>query len=467
MAIGKVKRYNEFRGWGFITGQDGEDYFVHWSFIEGGGYKFLRKDESVEFEPVNTYQGLQAHNVTYLRPKEDIRTVLKPNPFTPQEPVINPDKFAGRGETIRNAVDALYNNKNIIITGERGIGKSSVAYQLTYLCQGERALLDRLKIQTNGFDFAYLTGDHRCVPGNTLRDILDSLASSLRRHLSHLHEKKRTTVEWGVNLKLFKFTKKQETSAVEISDLVEQLISFVSHIYDEASIDFNGLIFLIDEIDCLPPEIPLGSFFKAATEGLRFKGFNNVSFIVAGVTGTMTKIITQHPSTSRLFETTELRRMTEQEIEEIMVISLRGTGIGIQENTRNRIILLADRFPEPVHLLGYHTFRFDTNSVLELDDLQKALNFVITELKRQEFTEIYQRAKGGLAEPILRTMAIDDKYEFSVGEISKKIGSNERVTALEMGEFASLGLIHKLGGGKYKLRDPLFKIYLRWVLGLQ
>ena len=65
MVKGHVKFYNMFRGWGFIMGDDGNDYFVHWSFIEGTGLKFLRPEEQVEFEPVQTYQGLQAHNVTY------------------------------------------------------------------------------------------------------------------------------------------------------------------------------------------------------------------------------------------------------------------------------------------------------------------------------------------------------------------------------------------------------------------
>lgn len=133
MAIGTVTRYNEFRGWGFITGDDGIEYFVHWTSIEGKGYKLLRPGQRVEFEPVETRLSPQAHNVTPRRIEKKRIAKLKDIPFTPQEPVVDPSKFAGRGEPIMNAVDALFNNKNIIVTGERGIGKSSVAYQLVYL----------------------------------------------------------------------------------------------------------------------------------------------------------------------------------------------------------------------------------------------------------------------------------------------------------------------------------------------
>ena len=131
MVKGRVKLYNMSGGWGIIIGEDEKEYFVHWSFIEGTGLKFLRPEEQVEFEPVLTIKGLQAHNVTPpFREKKVRKLTLKSIPFTPQDPVTDPNKFAGRGEAIKNAVDALFNNKNIIVTGERGIGKSSVAYQV-------------------------------------------------------------------------------------------------------------------------------------------------------------------------------------------------------------------------------------------------------------------------------------------------------------------------------------------------
>ena len=345
MAIGTVKRYNEFRGWGFITGEDGEDYFVHWSFIEGTGYKSLQYRERVEFEPVVTYQGLQAHNVRYPQKKKVRRMRLKPNPFTPQEPVIDPNKFAGRGEPLRNAVDALFNNKNIIVTGERGIGKSSVAYQLIYMAQGDTALIDRLNIETDGFQFSFVTGDHRCVPGNTLSDIVSSLGTSLLNTLNIKDKEIKKTTEWQVDLKLVKVGQKKEMEQIEVSELANKFVDLVAQILQKAATDFNGIAFLIDEIDCLPPEIQLAPFFKSIVEALRFKRYQNVSFITAGVTGTGTKLITQHPSFSRLFENIELRRMAKDELDDIIVNALHGSGVGVRDEVKKRIITLADRFP--------------------------------------------------------------------------------------------------------------------------
>lgn len=103
---------------------------------------------------------------------------------------------------------------------------------------------------------------------------------------------------------------------------------------------------------------------------------------------------------------------------------------------------------------------------MELDDLKDALDFVIRELKRQEFSELYERAGDGAAEAIVRTMASADQNEMSVREISDKITIKERTTAGVMGDLVTKGILTKTGRAVFKLRDPLFKIYLRWVLGL-
>ncbi|GIX46785.1 MAG: cold-shock protein [Candidatus Tectimicrobiota bacterium] len=64
MAVGRVKWFNNKKGYGFIEQPGGEDVFVHFSVIEGDGFKTLEEGQEVEYDVVRGPKGLQATRVT-------------------------------------------------------------------------------------------------------------------------------------------------------------------------------------------------------------------------------------------------------------------------------------------------------------------------------------------------------------------------------------------------------------------
>ena len=66
MASGKVKWFNDSKGFGFIESDDGTDVFVHYSEIQGDGFKTLVEGDSVEFDVADGAKGPRAANVRKL-----------------------------------------------------------------------------------------------------------------------------------------------------------------------------------------------------------------------------------------------------------------------------------------------------------------------------------------------------------------------------------------------------------------
>lgn len=62
--LGKVKWFNDAKGYGFIEQESGQDVFVHFSSIQGDGFKTLAEGQKVEFDIIQGEKGPQASNVS-------------------------------------------------------------------------------------------------------------------------------------------------------------------------------------------------------------------------------------------------------------------------------------------------------------------------------------------------------------------------------------------------------------------
>ena len=85
MPTGKVKWFNDAKGYGFIETEDGKDVFVHFSAIAMEGYKSLSEGQQVEFEAIESAKGLQATSVALAKAMESASAALEPGAAAPTE----------------------------------------------------------------------------------------------------------------------------------------------------------------------------------------------------------------------------------------------------------------------------------------------------------------------------------------------------------------------------------------------
>ena len=78
MAKGTVKWFNNQKGYGFISDEEGNDVFVHYTGLNMEGFKTIEEGQAVEFEVVNGAKGPQATNVTKLQFVIDVKKATPP-----------------------------------------------------------------------------------------------------------------------------------------------------------------------------------------------------------------------------------------------------------------------------------------------------------------------------------------------------------------------------------------------------
>jgi len=471
---GVVKLFKDFNGYGFATGEDGQDYFLHVTEIRTIGFKTLEEGQEIDFNPSIGRRGPIARDIIPRQTQDkqtqqviesdaEESTTIKNNPFTPQDPISDPRKFVGRKEAIVNAIDALYNGKNVLIYGHRGIGKSSVALQLMYVAQGEPELLERFKITLGGSLFNNITGDHRCLSDNELIDIVNGLITTLQTNLGKFSGTTKTKNTVSVDTKIFGAKHESENEPLSPSDLSVWFVTKSKELLKEFGYEAQGITFLIDEIDVLEDRVDLASFLKATIEKFRADSYFSVNFIVCGVTGTSTRLIMQHPSSERLFEHLEIPRMSIYELTSIMDAALEGTEVTIDEDSKTKVARLANEFPQPVHLIGYHAFKFNTDQNIDDLDLEKAIQFITTSVRKQHFQSKFDRIRGGVHTEIIRAMASAPHSTVNMPYLLHNLPQrNEGQITGPMENLADkLEIVEKSGRGQYRFRDPLFKVYLR------
>jgi hypothetical protein len=403
--------------------------------------------------------------------------VLKVDPFTPNAPIDDPARFAGRETELTAIVDALFQTANgnphhVAITGARGIGKTSALHMAARIAEGDRSLLDRLGIDTGEFAFNMLSVVHTATRGETVEDVVNALLDRLRHALQQTGFKT-NEIHWQVDLKLFKVGGSSGPGVIPhvVDQLIDRIEKVSQHVRDHG---MNGLLLMVDEVDRVTRiaatrdaretvHAGFGSFFKVLSEKLAVRGLKQTAICVCGVEGFLQELKQEHASIERVFRDVPIPPLTDAQAEQIIVSALGRVIADSDEPARRRIVKLSGGYPEPVHLIGSEAFRVDVDDFIDTNDVEAALDQVVKYIRRNYLKDLIARAGSGRDQEILRAMAGLEGEIRSVQQIGEAIGVPPYKFGSNMTRLTRRHILTRQSKGQYRFTEPLLEIYIRRV----
>lgn len=409
---------------------------------------------------------------------------MKINPFRPNSPV-PPGMFAGRGDLILTLQNALFqtrenNSANFMLTGERGIGKSSLLNYLKFIAEGD--------IDVNGNKFNFLVVEVDIEPTTTKYSLVKKIELALERKLGS-SEKVKTFLKdtWG-------FISRFEAAGVKLNvssdeDNAEILLDEFAYSLSETakritkedkdflSSTYDGILLLIDEADNCSPLLDLGTFLKLFMERLQKNDCHNVMVGVAGLPNLHSILVESHPSSLRLFNQLIVDRLESEEVESVIDRCLKlaeeknGVKTTIDEDAKRSLINASEGFPHFIQQYGYSVFQADVDDNISMNDVNEGLlgkNGAIEIIGERYYrNDFYSKIKSKPSREVLRIMSekLNEwvKRSYIKGKFKGKDSTMD--TAIKILCDKKIIVAKEGVRGVYRLQQKAFAVWIKYYTG--
>jgi hypothetical protein len=404
----------------------------------------------------------------------------KINPFRPNSPV-NPGMFVGRLNESGKLENHLLQTQagrpvNFLLTGERGIGKTSLLVYLKYIATGA--------IAVHGQNLSFL------VVETDIDDQVDQLALVKKIELGLRNELGKTEQARQFLADAWKFLQRVEGAgfslraedrnerdlvieqfAYSLGETVERITSAKSD--GTFSKHYDGLLILIDEADNSSPDLRLGSFLKLLLERLQKNGCNHVMVGLAGLPEIRSVLVNSHPSSLRIFEELPLGRLTNAEVEQVIDLCLNCANkensdkATITSSAKRKLVDLSEGFPHFIQQFGYCSFEADKDGQIDDTDVANGsfgsrggLELIGDCYYRTDF---YNKIQKDSYRQVLRIMADNQDSWISKADIKRKFSGTESTLDNAIHALRNRHIILSREGyrGVYRLQHRGFAMWIK------
>jgi len=403
------------------------------------------------------------------------------NPFKPTQPVFT-GMFAGRINEIKRIETILCETKesnptNLLIVGERGIGKTSLLLLMRTFaqggipCHGEK--LDFLTIFVSLDRRTFVADLARKMNTAMERGLRDSgeAIQFLRDAWSFVQRLQVSGIKLGAKASVTNEAEVFENFTYSILDTVKALISEESASSKLGLVHpKDGLVIFIDEVDNAPEELDLGTLVKQLSENLVAEDCNKVLFVLAGCPEIRNVLIKSHASAPRLFEELELTPLSGEDSKWVITQGLEEANknnsepVKITDEALNRIVAFSEGYPHFVQQFGYSSYAIDKDNSIDLNDVNTAAYAAFKNIGDRYYKDMYfNKIKENSYRQVLKIMS--EKWNEWVSK--KEIRSNFKGTGSTLNNalkaLADRNVILRKPGtrGEYRLQWLGFAFWIK------
>jgi len=405
--------------------------------------------------------------------------VSRINPFKPNSPV-PVGMFAGRVDELKLLEGGLNQTKhgeptNFLITGDRGIGKSSLLLFLDAIARGKVKGLD-------GGEFDYAVVSLNISDRMNLLTFLKVVENNVRREIGKTEVIRSFLADtWSFVQRLrvmdsgIERSEKDQDEEVMLDEFSSSLADTCNRIVRPASGESrkDGILFIIDEADNASSELRLGYFVKTVTENLQKKDCNNIMFVVTGLPETVEKLKASHESSVRIFHPVKIKELLPLDRKWVVDLGIKKANEINNEKTsvtvdaKDQISSLSEGYPHFIQQFAYCAFKQDTDLILDENDVMAsafadggALDSIGNRYYESDF---YQKIKSDEYRQVLTIMSKRMNSWIKKAEIRAEFtGPETKLTnALKALTDRKIILKNKERDGEYRLQQRGFALWIQ------
>ena len=377
---------------------------------------------------------------------------IKYNPFNPQQPA-KPHFFVGRNDEVKcfqNFLGQTIHNSpmNMSITGDRGMGKTSILNKFEEIAQNENALVIRI---------SNYEGNVRDVV-----ELSEFLVGNIQRELISRNPFSKTLSGFGKWLSSFKPT--IEISGVSVTIEKKQIAQDVlrgrlQEIWEQIKDKYSSVVILVDEAESLE-NIDALTFLREVFQ--RVQSNSNYMIVLAGKFNFPERMSEQFSPLNRFFPAQRLRRLEEKDVGNYLINRLKETGISTNNNAISQIFKMSEGHPYVLVCIGFLVFDSLNENEAEISKLivERCIGKIKGRLSQDFFTPMFHPLSP-LAKKIISLIASNIKgLKFTMNEATKITQMQNNQLSGYFGEFLKRGILTKPSRGTYWIFHTLFKEYI-------